>query len=316
MNIPEIAVSVIFPSRGRPVALRESIESLSSNAASLDDIEILVATDPDKMEDLTNFPVAVHVVPERFGYNRLHDYYNYLAERATGKWLFIWNDDVLMLTPGWDEIIARQPDAVLWPYSSQDQGGNVFPVYPKAWAECTGHIGLSPYVDLWVQEVGERLSRRVRHVPILLKHRRFDDETMSEGNGQGFPIRHGHYHSQEMTREREKDAALLRELTDNVPGNTQLISVLLPSTGMPEVIKNLLAAAENPEEIEFLITGGDNHLAIRKTLEDAEVMGQTEVHWRHHTSEIRGFSHGTWIVEGVEAIPGWDTRIRKAKEHA
>ncbi len=311
-----VKVSVIFPSRGRSSPLSESINSLLDNAEFPENVEILIAVDPDEGIDNSQFSAIFYTVPERYGYNKLHDYYNYLAVRAQGKWLFIWNDDVLMLTKGWDEIIRNQADALLWPYSSQDQGGNVFPIYPKAWADCVGHVALSPYVDLWTQEVAEKLPRRLRHVPIMLKHRRFDDETMSQGNGQGFPIRHSHYHQPEMFRERDTDAALICDLINNEPGNTQLVSILMPAVdSIAETISELISKANIPQETEFLVAAGDNHRDIRKRLEDAGVMGQTEVHWRHHIQEIRGFTHGTWIINwgDFEVTPGWDHLIRTAQ---
>src|SRR4051794_19943625 len=101
-------ISVLLPSRGRPASLVKSAMSLLDRATHSDRVEILVAADPD---DLGTHAVAEDmgldcwVAPERFGYGQLQRYFNRLAETAVGDWLFPFNDDAAMTTPGWDVLI-------------------------------------------------------------------------------------------------------------------------------------------------------------------------------------------------------------------
>ena len=103
-----IRVSVLCPTRARPELLKASIESLDWRANNPGMVEYLLAVDPD--DDLPELahPKRTRVIlaPTRFGYGRLECYYNMLAEQASGKWLFLWNDDALMQTYGWDSVIT------------------------------------------------------------------------------------------------------------------------------------------------------------------------------------------------------------------
>ena len=76
-------ISVLMPSRGRPESAAASAESLFSLAANPDQVEILVALDPDDdgpYADLRLGPRACFwTAPERYGYMRLERYYNHLA---------------------------------------------------------------------------------------------------------------------------------------------------------------------------------------------------------------------------------------------
>ena len=94
--------------------------------------EYLVAHDPD---DLPPYPPPPHArfweAPQRYGYQRLHEYYNALAARAQGNWLFIWNDDARLVSEGWDEVIEAQAPAFLLPGHDGPPHCNPFPVWPR-----------------------------------------------------------------------------------------------------------------------------------------------------------------------------------------
>ena len=57
------------------------------------------------------------------GYVNLHKYINTLAAAGQGKWLFIWNDDALMRTENWDEIILTHGDENSFPFAVTDSKG-------------------------------------------------------------------------------------------------------------------------------------------------------------------------------------------------
>jgi hypothetical protein len=299
------AVSVIFPSRGRQSVLRDCIDSLRDTAAG--QVEILVAIDPDEAgEYCMALPdgLSLCVTPQRWGYAALHEYYGYLAARARGEWLLIFNDDATMETPGWDQIIAGQDaPAVLWPYCPQATGMNVFPAFPAAWARHLGHVARHHSVDRWVQETGERLGR-VRHIPVTVRHLCVLDQTAGE---RGFD---GGYYSPGMVAARERDAASLREfLASAPPANTRLVSVLAadPGRNLAGDLARLLAMAAGPQNVEFLVTGE----GFRGGLEHAGIMGYGEVH--SDGDDLARWAHGRWQVrlEDIQAVTGWDELVRR-----
>lgn len=216
-------ISVLLPSRKRSTALFESCQSLVTKAAHRDDIEILVAIDPDDDETRTaELPSQVQVweAPERFGYDGLHHYVNFLARQAMGTRLMIWNDDAIMQTQGWDEIVRRAPaDSALWMEANHSEGGNLFPLWPLAWTEAIGYVSLSPNIDVWISEVARRLGLEER-IPVKVLHDRADitgsnnDETFAEGRAKMGTGNHVAYDSYRNRAARTHDVAVIRALLE------------------------------------------------------------------------------------------------------
>jgi hypothetical protein len=86
--------------------LEELIENIVSTASSVSNIELLVKQDDDDWYvDITCskkywLPGDVYIAKRTDYLNR--DYYNWLAERAKGKYLWAIGDDVRFLTHFWD----------------------------------------------------------------------------------------------------------------------------------------------------------------------------------------------------------------------
>jgi hypothetical protein len=210
-----VLISVLLPSRGRPKALVDSIDSLLNHAERPGGIEILIAADPDDPATArADIPwqATVWTAPERYGYDRLHEYVNRLANRATGDWLMLWNDDARMLTEHWDTLVAEHPPAALWPHSNDVPGCNTFPLWPRTWTQTLGHVSLSPHCDSWIQHLGTELGLHPR-VDIEILHDRadltggHDDQTRAESLA-GY--RTADYHQPSMAAARDTDVAALR----------------------------------------------------------------------------------------------------------
>jgi glycosyltransferase involved in cell wall biosynthesis len=205
-------ISVLVPSRERPELLARSIDSLGEG-----DLEILVRVDDDDPrldEYRRRFPGLV--IGRHHGYLGLHHYYNELAERARGDWLLLWNDDGMMETPNWIEIV-RSFDGkmvVLNPATNHNNWEidmNVFPILPRKMVEVMGHFSLSNHNDSWMEFVARDAGIQVR-VPISIHHDRAD---LTGNNEDGvYARRHltnQHFLSEEMTRLRARDVEAIRE---------------------------------------------------------------------------------------------------------
>ena len=184
------AVSVLVPSRGRVAALEAAEKALLDLADLPGEVEFLVALDPDD-PDLYSYVDSLPdgqfwVAGERYGYTRLHEYYNHLAEMAAGDWLLVYNDDARMLTPGWDTIITNAPPGVLKMQANHNGGGNLFPAFPAAWAKALGCVSPFPHPDVWLLKVAEILGCHYQ-IPVEVLHDRadvtggHDDQTYAEG---------------------------------------------------------------------------------------------------------------------------------------
>lgn len=209
-------ISVLLPSRGRPKALAETVGGLLQLADKPSMVQVLVAADPDDTATQTAaLPQQAHVwtAPERYGYPRLHEYVNRLAEQAAGDWLMLWNDDARVLTAGWDAIVDKQQPGVLWPHSNDIPTCNTFPIWPRAWTEHLGHVSLSPHCDSWIQFLGQTIGRHER-IDVEILHDRadltggHDDQTRAESLA-GY--RTADYGSPAMEAARASDVAALRQ---------------------------------------------------------------------------------------------------------
>lgn len=187
-----MSISVLLPSRDRPVSLEKSVRSLRTHAEHPERLEILVACDPDDaLTAMTAQACGTTAVefPERFGYHQLHRYVNALAAQASGDWLLLWNDDALMTTAGWDTVLASYDHTTPLVLSLASTGyGHAlccFPAASRALYERLGHLSQSPHIDTWLQDIG-RATGRLREVPVHVHHDRFDltgghdDQTRAE----------------------------------------------------------------------------------------------------------------------------------------
>lgn len=183
-------ISVLIPSRDRAVQLRASIHSLLLTAQNPGQVQIMVAADPDDQKtvwaarslfELHEFACGtpglndLWIAPRRFGYQDLHCYYNNLAARAEGEWLFIWNDDAMMRTSHWDEIVCRYspPVQALWPRANHHPQCNLFPIFPAEWFWSMAHVALCWNVDTWIEAVSRKLGLE-QTVDITVWHERGD----------------------------------------------------------------------------------------------------------------------------------------------
>jgi hypothetical protein len=184
-------ISVVFTSRARPESLRATIGGLLHYADDPDAIEVIVAVDPDDTATLAAAPtlqpqVTLWTAPERFGYNRLHDYLNELAKMAAAPWCQWWNDDMRMLTRGWDTVVRANRPAILWPKANHVPHANICPAWPRAWSDAMGHVSPTSHMDTYLQYLGDALGRHDR-IPVEIIHDRadvtggHDDATYAEG---------------------------------------------------------------------------------------------------------------------------------------
>jgi hypothetical protein len=212
--------SVLVPSRQRPELLKRSIDSLGDG-----DFEVLVALDEDdpRLDDYAGIGKAV--VGPRHGYGSLQSYYNELAAWSRGDWLLLWNDDCIMRTKAWIDVVRAYDGqmVVLNPNTNHDNWKidmNVFPIFPRKIVELLGHVSLSNHNDSWLEFVARDAGIMVR-VPITIHHDRAD----LTGNNDDIvyaerQLDHDGFHSEELERARERDAQKIRtylELHEGAP---------------------------------------------------------------------------------------------------
>lgn len=167
-----IYFSLLCPTRGRPQGIVRLLDSAMHTIKDKSRVEIVFCCDVD--DSVSNKQVAhcIHTYPSlnirlfvrgRSEYlNR--DYYNFMADRALGEFVWAVGDDVVLLTKDWDEILynnivnaySKQKDRVL--YVSIDDSTPVpnpgdppfccFPLISKEAIKALGFF-LSPSIPTW-----------------------------------------------------------------------------------------------------------------------------------------------------------------------
>ena len=162
MTKAEKKITVLLPTRGRPEVLEKSLQSLIDRASKPKDIEIMLGIDEDDPETIEY--VKEKIAPylqeagvearanifKPLGYENLHNYINTLAGNGQGEWLFFWNDDGVMVTEGWDEVIDSYTGQFKLLAPKDNHNGHpyaIFPVVPRDWYILIGHLSQNAQND-------------------------------------------------------------------------------------------------------------------------------------------------------------------------
>jgi len=184
---PNIDISVLLPVRGRPIPMEQCLRTLIDTATKPECIEVLIAFDDDDTDTIDYFVdvIAPYLDAKgvtysamqfkRLGYIRLNEYLNELANHSTGKWIFFWNDDAVMTTTAWDDVIREHNDrfTLLRAETNHEHPYAIFPILPRKWVELTGNISPHQINDAWTSQIGWMLDI-VTTIPVMIEHERFD----------------------------------------------------------------------------------------------------------------------------------------------
>ena len=99
-------ISVIVPSRGRPKILTRMISSVFEKALSKGNVEVVLLLDKDDQESLQLSFEEYQVVRLVGDQMSMGARIIKCVEAASGEILVITNDDVIVQTKGWDELIC------------------------------------------------------------------------------------------------------------------------------------------------------------------------------------------------------------------
>ena len=166
-------ISVLLPTRGRREVLKSSLESLISKATDPENVELLLGIDDDdegareyiEQESapmLREYRVECRAnIFKPLGYENLHVYVNTLASNASGDWLFFWNDDGIMVTDGWDDVIRSYTGQfkLLAPRDNHDgHPYAIFPIVPRDWFTLVDHLSQNAQNDAWLSHIAYMLD--------------------------------------------------------------------------------------------------------------------------------------------------------------
>ena len=169
---PDVDLSLILPTRGRPDVARRALAELASRAGSPERLEVLLYVDEDDPQsheiDHPDLNVRRIVGPPGVGMGAIT---NECLTASRGRYAMLLNDDIRVRTKAWDvhivEAASRYPDGVALVYPNDGhQGGRLstFPVVPRAVVEELGALASNRinhfHIESHVFGVFEELARR------------------------------------------------------------------------------------------------------------------------------------------------------------
>jgi hypothetical protein len=155
------SIAVLLPTRSRTDALTTSVASIINLANDVSHIQLLFGFDNDDQTGLNHFKTVIQPFLDKhdvtyeahafnsMGYAGLNRYYNHLAKSTSADWLFVWNDDAVMETQGWDSVIEQYTGEfkLLKVHTHHDHPYSIFPIMPRAWYDLMNHLSRHQMID-------------------------------------------------------------------------------------------------------------------------------------------------------------------------
>ena len=231
MDNKEYSIALLLPTRGRTDALKRSVVSIINRAVKLDSVQLLLAFDKDDNVGRDYFVNEIQpwlddkgvaytaMLFDRLGYTGLNQYYNALALETDADWIFVWNDDAIMETPGWDNVIRKYDGQfkILKIHTHGEHPYSIFPIVPVAWYKTVGYLSRHQMIDAEISQIAYLLDL-IEIVDIYATHDRADltgnndDETDRERiRYEGNPNNPLDFHNPNFNNQRMVDAVRIAD---------------------------------------------------------------------------------------------------------
>jgi hypothetical protein len=231
------SIAVLLPTRGRTIALENSVFSILTLASAPEKIQLVFGFDNDdsvgldyflekiqpKLDELDANYIALSF--ESMGYEGLNLYYNILSTNTNADWLFVWNDDCIMNTKAWDDEVRKYDGQfkVLKVHTHNEHPYSIFPIIPSTWT-ALGQVSRHQMIDAEISQIGYMLDI-IQIVDIDVTHDRTDltgnqsnepskPRIRFEGNPEAPLDFHNHLYVQTRMNDAERLSILLK--TTNV----------------------------------------------------------------------------------------------------
>lgn len=177
-NFFENKISILIPSRKRSKKLERFLETLKIKTAKLKRIELLILLDNDELEIenyrqlVDHYKKIIEIKIFQINLKTHAERNNYLAKKSNGSVIFPANDDLVIETINWDNLVDKEVSKVgdeeplcLWVNS-----GNKypflhchFPIINKEWYKRLGYVGSELfnfwYLDTWICDLAKKSNK-------------------------------------------------------------------------------------------------------------------------------------------------------------
>jgi hypothetical protein len=266
------SIAVLLPTRSRTTALTESVTSIVGQANDLSSIQLLFGFDDDDTVGLKHFEDVIqpflddHNVAyeaqafKSMGYSGLNRYYNHLAQSASADWLFIWNDDAVMQTQGWDQVIRSYNGqfCLLKVHTHNEHPYSIFPILPRAWYDLFGHFSRHQMIDAELSQMAYCLDL-MKIVDIDVIHNQVEltkdssDPLKPKVRFEGNPGNPWDFHNPAVSQQRYVDCIALADYMKNQGMDTEWWERV--KTGQQDPWVKMRANDVNKQMVQFKLNG-------------------------------------------------------------
>lgn len=204
-------IGIMIPTRKRVQLLKECLDSFNNKTTEKSIVELLIKMDTDDIETIdfvknykSEISIKYIISDRKNGYGSLNEYYDSLAEISDSEFLMVFNDDIEMLTEGWEQHFKPYSGKcfVLAVNNKRIKKGEWLPIFegyngnpsiPKEFYLKFGTLSHHPMLDDWWVYSKDRILEQgfniEKWLPIELWFKRPDgqetdyalDETFAEG---------------------------------------------------------------------------------------------------------------------------------------
>lgn len=226
----DYSIAILLPSRARTESLTRSVVSIVELANRPDRLEMLFGFDEDDQIGIDHFVEQIQPWLDQqnisyealswpsLGYAGLNQYYNTLAKSASADWLFVWNDDAVMDTQGWDDVV-RQFDnqfKILKVHTHNEHPYSIFPIVPRSWYDTLGTLSRHQMIDAEISQNAYILDI-MQIVDINVTHEQSELTGQADSTSQrkyrfeGNPLDVRDFHHQTFVQKRMEDCRALSD---------------------------------------------------------------------------------------------------------
>jgi hypothetical protein len=226
----EYSVAVLLPTRMRTTPLTDSVTSIVTLAKDVSRIQIIFGLDNDDTVGLEHFKTVIQPwLDERnvsyeaqsfdsMGYAGLNRYYNHLGQFAEADWLFVWNDDAIMETQDWDQVIENYTGQfkLLKVHTHNEHPYSIFPIVPQAWYDLFGHLSRHQMIDAELSQMAFVLDL-MQVIDIHVTHNQVEltkdatDPLKPKIRFEGNPANSYDFHNPAIQQQRYRDCGIVAE---------------------------------------------------------------------------------------------------------
>ena len=172
-------ISILLPTYGRPQLLQKTVNSLFKNASNINNIEIFLIIDDNDDKTIISanklkkeYPVNIILdIDKPCGYFGLNERLNKAAAKTCGDYIFFVDDDSVMKTTNWDEIILNKCIYKLAIYFFKEKNcwGFCHPLIHRDLYNLLGHFSDAPANDAYLKTLSFHTKNKKKIQDIYLE---------------------------------------------------------------------------------------------------------------------------------------------------